>query len=298
MTRHRLIAACVVALALPSTGVASTRLPTCVIEARDPIVFFDKLGAAFERLDSAMTAELAAGAATLTAVKLEEMRLLATQARNAFAQIEKKRSGGGLEPILWTTLGDYKDYVDLAYDPNPPPAPIQQLICPLLDSYISVTQQQLADHERRFKVRYGESSERLNIAEILLTEIFQEPRAMGPLRSPGRWEPILRVQALGIHYDLAAEQLRPTSPIYQAGTAFYLYEDNKFSRAINHIGLAYAYQVDLTTKAKLRGGILHVSTFDLGLLCPDTGCDDGVLVASKNLSALPEVWTYLRKKLH
>lgn len=148
----------------------------------------------------------------------------------------------------------------------------------------------LKEYFKRLDIRYGEDSEKLNLLEIALSNAFFSPRTTGSqINYPKVTEPILRMQAVGYQYYGDSEEFLPSSPIFQAGLSFYLYGDTKFQKWVNHIGIAAAYERDLITNSNYFGGMLHIKTFDIGLLY-DPETKEKILAASFNVQLIKGVF--------
>lgn len=292
MRRFRSVLISALLCATPIGGQGTDTCAVPIPRYGDGLEFFDRLEALYLRLDAAFFADLASSTARLSDEQLSRFDRVRRMAHDAFGQIGAKEAGRLAASSIYTILGSYTDYLNAGYNDQLPPA-IRRLFCPIETSYLLLTMTELENHDMQMEVRYGKLSERLNIAEMLLDQWMSRKLGSGQLREPPRLEWILRVQVVGYQYDSRIDQFRPSSPTYQLGASYYLF--GKGSGLINHIGLAAAYQRDLSVGGDLWGGVLHVRDYDFGVLCPKGNCRDYVIVASKNFSALAGTWTKLRK---
>ncbi len=140
------------------------------------------------------------------------------------------------------------------------------------------------DYFRKFEVKYGKSSEKLNFVEVFLANTLFKTKALGAeINPPNPWEPIFRVKALAYQYYAGEDTPIPSSPTYQIGLTKYLYANTSMAKKLNHIGIAAAYQYDLTNKHNLIGGMLHISNYDIGVLFDTDDSNNVVIAASFNI---------------
>ena len=157
---------------------------------------------------------------------------------------------------------------------------------PINRKFRKVLQENIREYYRKFFIKYGKRSERLNILEILFNNWVFSPKPQGSgIAPPYSWEPILRMSVLGYQFYIDDRKFVPSSPIYQLGLTKYLFARNSFSKWVNHIGLAGAFQYDLAFKRRLWGGVLHIRTFDIALFIAEK-TDDFVIAASFNFQII------------
>ncbi|MEO6444363.1 MAG: hypothetical protein ABIZ91_17695 [Gemmatimonadaceae bacterium] len=289
----------VVALALatvPTVPHAQDTSPCSVAipSSGDGMAYYDHLERLFVRLDSAFLAQLQSGEATLddaTRTRFDEARMHVVE---AFDRITNSRAQRFSALALFDELGAYPDFVGAGYGGGTPPAALQEMLCPISIAYLRLLREEVDEHGRRLSIRYGEDSERLNIVEMLLNEWTASRAPMGKLRDPSSWEWILRMQTLGYQYRRDTRALQPSFPVFQLGTTYYFYGKGRFARTVHHLGLAAAYERDVTNQRHLVGAMLHIQQFDIGVLCA-SGCRDHVVVASRNFSLVGDAWANLRK---
>jgi len=264
----------------------------------DGLVYYDRLERLFVRLDTAFSLRLSEGTAQLDAAAADRLSSRRERIRAAFARIAAGRAAPSSVAELFADIGAYPDFIALGL--NVPaesmPPDMEALVCPLRQAFLKRALADVQDHARKMAVRYGEQSERLNILEMLLNEWTTSRQAMGRWRDPSPWEWIVRVQTLGYQYRRDTRELAPSFPVLQLGATHYFFGTGAFSRTLHHVGLAGAYQRDVTNRRHLAGVMLHVQEFDLGVLCA-AGCRDHIVVASKNLSLLGPTWKAMRKSV-
>lgn len=157
------------------------------------------------------------------------------------------------------------------------------------DAFGNVLESEIKEFERRFETKYGKLSERLNCLEIVMLNILSPTPKGHKINPPSPFEPILRANVLGFQWYTNNNALKPASPIYQAGLSYYLFGDSKLSGLINHIGIAGAYQRDLITKRNLWGAVLHLRTYDAGILY-DLKSKDYVVSGSVNFQIFKNIF--------
>lgn len=150
---------------------------------------------------------------------------------------------------------------------------------------------QIDEYYRRFFIKYGENSERLNWLEMLLTEAaFTRAPTGQRVVMPSPWEWIVREQVIGFQYSSQLEKAYPSSPITQIGLTYYLYGDGRLSRLLDHVGVAAAYQRDAITSTNLVGAVLHVHRLDVGFFCPRAKCAHPVFATSVNAQVIRRIF--------
>ena len=143
---------------------------------------------------------------------------------------------------------------------------------------------QLDEYYRRFFIKYGDASERLNLLEMVLTEdAFTNPTINSVVAMPTHWEFIAREQVIGYQYEPSVGGFRPSSPVTQLGMSYYFFANNTVARLVNHLGVAAAYQHDMLTHADLWGAVVHLRTIDLAAFCPTKGACRPVIATSVNV---------------
>jgi hypothetical protein len=141
----------------------------------------------------------------------------------------------------------------------------------------------LEEYDRRFFIKNGEASERLNFLESVITELAFTRAPKGNVASmPNPLEPIARVTLLGYQYYSANEEAKPSSPVYEAGLTYYFFGKGGLGK-LHHVGLAAAYQRDLVRNLSLGGPSLHTRWLQLAVFCETFRCVHPVIAASKNV---------------
>ena len=116
---------------------------------------------------------------------------------------------------------------------------------------------------RRFETRYGSSSDKINLLEFLIVNLF--PPFKGSLKSPSAWEPILRLSP--ICYNFTDAKCVKTA---QVGFNYYFLE-KPFMGIIHHAGLAFAI-TDISSQHIYNlswpsfGFIAHLGKYQLGII--------------------------------
>lgn len=251
--------------------------------------YIDAMAVEFHRFDSAIVAMIGDGRMTLSAQHDALRSAAGSRATEVIARATSGRVQRADGDSLRAAVSRYMDLVSPAIPEGSVPDQYYTIQCDFIARFKEGAEEQL----RQWEVRYGPSSERLNIVEVVVEQWLFSRAAQGPLRGPARVEPILRLQAIGYQWDKQFERMYPSSPTAQVGFSYYLLADNALARAINHVGIAAAWQRDYATDRTLVGGVLHVQKFDIGLLCT-SGCADHVVLASSNLSVLERYWERLR----
>lgn len=142
--------------------------------------------------------------------------------------------------------------------------PFEQQIQSILSGVLTTS---ASENIRRFNVKNGEQAERLNLLEMAVSIMWFSPSTTDPMNSgPLQYEPILRFQSLGYQLNFVNNKMEVASPFIQAGISYYFYGDTWIERTINHVGLAAAVQYDFSVKHLAAGAVLHVESYDIGIL--------------------------------
>ncbi len=176
------------------------------------------------------------------------------------------------DTIFTDMLFSYYNYCEKIYSGDVDPLafskqieiPFQQPLQAILSNRLK---SEVKENIRRFNVRFGEQSERLNLLEMAVSITWFSPSTTDPVNSgPLHYEPILRFQSLGYQMNLVTNKVEVASPFIQVGLSYYFYGDTWIERTINHIGLAAAVQYDYSVKHLAAGAVLHVESYDIGIL--------------------------------
>jgi hypothetical protein len=172
--------------------------------------------------------------------------------------------------------GDYNAFVEEIFKYESDPGNYNSMIggpffSPIYSISLKLLDENLGEYFRKFEIRYGGLSEKLNLLEAFLNKAFFSPETTGSeLNYPKPLEPILRIQSVGYQYNTDSQQMLPSSPVFQAGLSYYFLQQDGLFRSIgdkiHHIGIAGALQYDLFTETWLTGGVMHIRNFDIGLL--------------------------------
>jgi hypothetical protein len=252
--------------------------------------------AIFVRMHALVARDMAGGVAThLTPEQTARFSTLAAQIRSILEHAEDKSAVRGTLSAVGYRLNEYWQGVNAAYGSSSaiPPAVLTEWNA-LSGKILTAIVSDLGDAERKFFVKYGGSSERLNIVEIYLNERLFTRAPMGELaRGPRRGEPIVRMTTLGYQWYADSSRARPSSPIYEVGMTWYIF--GGLLAPLNHIGVAAAYEHDLVLGTNIGGFALHLGRFEIVGMCDALrGCANHVLALSKNVQLIP--WPSLLRR--
>ena len=116
---------------------------------------------------------------------------------------------------------------------------------------------------KKFEVRYGKDSDKINLFELLLINIA--PPFKGNIKSPSPWEPIARLSL--ICYNITDAKYVKTA---QVGFNYY-FLDKPFLGVVHHAGLAFAI-TDINSQHVYNlswpsfGFIAHLGKYQVGII--------------------------------
>jgi hypothetical protein len=220
--------------------------------------------------------------ASLTDSQWVAEQLLSREIDETLTGIVNKETPKASGTILKAKLRSFGDFANTAYPSN---APVEVNVA-LNGTQVILIRRLLAnlkEYDRRFFIKNGEESERLNLLEMVLTERLFTPKPRGGVMNmPNPWEPVTRITVLGYQYYSDSKQMRPSSPIYELGFSYYFFGTNALAK-LHHVGVALAYQRDLIRDKRLKGGMLHTKWLQVAAFCESWPCSKPVIAASKNI---------------
>lgn len=219
----------------------------------------------------------------------QDYRLLVEQIDGSLAEFRSKPRLEAVPTTLGERLTRFFVYMDSIYG-----YPEREVAAPVLEAKDTITvvfvghlAQLNAEYYRRFFIKYGKTSERLNLLEgMLLNRAFSTVPAGNPERQISRWEPIARLQVVGYEWDSGTKDVRPSPPVIQGGLSYYLFGEGKAQRWINHLGGAVAYQPAWSGGSGWWGFMGHVRNVDIGLLCSSLRCRSSQILTSVNVQVV------------
>lgn len=303
--RRFLIAATALVLCLPQplAGQQATGCDNCELFTQ---IGAERLAAVFDTLHARFSRDLAQPSSSPVALPdsaLDEVRSqVALRGENIQATLRSQTSKRAVEggvPSLNTNLREYYQFIEYAYgDATGVPPYINEPWNLILGHFLSQLNLDLAEYDRRFFIRNGEMSERLNIVEMIVDQMLAPAPRGDTMNYPSPLEPIARVQVFGYQMDGDFGEIHPSKPTFQVGATYYLFCESRFCQTVNHIGGAAAFQRDWTFDRSLAGLVLHVRNVDVGWLCNvEDICDDWSLAASVNFALLEPVWSGMRRRM-
>jgi hypothetical protein len=242
----------------------------------------------FRQIDAKAEQQIAAHGWGLVAAAAGEktFRHLQKSISDQMERILNKEAGPQGSGTVSEDLQKYFDFVDAIYS-NAIPGHVNALWTPLHRQFLDAVAKQDEEYFRQFFIKYGESSERLNFFEMYINNtVFTGSPTGTTIPFPIPWEPILRASIIGYQSPDHFRSAEASSPVYQLGLTHYLFGNSWISQKLNHVGMAAAYEFDLRRHIELGGVVLHVRTFDFGVLCSSMKCREPVILASKNLQIL------------
>jgi hypothetical protein len=248
----------------------------------------------YSAYDAALSATLDAGQWGLLASDQQgQANVIATknELRELLSSVGDRRANRNVVlPILIRLRALFESVNREIYASGSPPAELNRMenqISGLLSRRLA---SQLDEYYRRFFIKYGSSSERLNWIEMILTEAMFTPTPVSQgVNMPTHWEWILREQIIGYQYESTLKSFRPSSPVSQLGLSYYLFGKGTVAKLLNHVGVAGAYQHDLTLGTDLYGAVLHVNRVDFGYFC-ERKCVKPVWATSLNVQLIRRVF--------
>lgn len=284
---------------LVATAIILVIAPPVAAQEVEPLpltqIGLERLEHRFEAINTRVDADRVADPDRLTPAQTTRLDSIVSEVAGTLDAMAKKRARPGDASRLKLALTGYGDFLRGMYDPMPPEiaAPWKAITL----SFLAALRADLAEYDRRFFIRNGSDSERLNILESLLVQAFQRAPTGGTIRYPGAIEPIARVQLFGYQYSLEGDELTPASPVFQLGLTRYLYGTSTLAKRLNHVGLAAAYQRDHVNDVDLGGAVLHLAAWDIGVFCNVDDCAEPTFMASKSLSFFEPLWNGAREAI-
>jgi hypothetical protein len=151
------------------------------------------------------------------------------------------------------------------------------------DVMLEIQKLEIEKSLRKFEIRYGENSDRVNLIELFVMNLV--PLFKGNANGPSSWEPILRFTP--VCYDFTDMKFVKT---FQIGVNYYFFSES-FLKHVHHVGIAFLL-TDIESEKIYEigtlsyGGVIHLGKYQVGIV-KDNGNSSFKLISTIDFQILP-----------